>query len=70
MKADNQFRNKLLVEYLFQLVKGNHKDTFDKFFGEVESYLGQRVHESSSKEEVLKIQAILNYRKLDRVMEM
>ena len=70
MKNDVQFRNRLVVQYLKQLIQGNHRETFEEYFPQVEDYLKDRVQNSNSKEEILDIQRILEFQQSKKVMEM
>lgn len=70
MKNDVNFRNKLIVEYLLALVQSNNREVFNQYFAEAEPYLESRIHSSTSKDEIVKIQGILEFKKKENVIEM
>ena len=69
MKNNNFFRQELLVNYLYMLVLQGKREEFNSFFQEAEGYL-QRTVNTTDKEYLEKVRAIIDFKKKENVMEM
>ncbi len=68
MKNNDNFRKDLIIKYLVKLARIDSRDTFNKYYGEVESYIEGIVASPTSSEQLEDVRTIIAYKKNEMVL--